>query len=70
MSSTIGVSIGITAHSSYVSDPRLDEHLREMAEDIKRYTEMLYDEYRKVQIDYEEQESVDLSIIVKVEEGG
>lgn len=64
--SEVTVTITLNASCSYVSEPDLDDHLREIATDIERYSKNLQSEdwYRKFQVDYETQEDVNLTIAV------
>jgi len=66
--SSIKIEIEIRGHCSYVPDYTLEDHLKDIAEDIEKYAKaLLYEDwYRKIQIDYEEQETVDLCITVGI----
>lgn len=57
----ITIEVEIDGWCSYVSDPDLRDHFLGIADDIKQYAEeqVYVDYYRKVQIDYDEQETLD-----------
>ena len=63
----IKLEITIEGICSYVSEAELEEHLDEIAREIQRYAEdcSLDDWHRKITVNYEEQETVDLLISCK-----
>jgi len=66
----LNISIKISGYSGYVDEGTLIDHLKEIADDIKDHAEFcLYQNYyRKVNINYEDQEDIHLEISVKTEE--
>jgi len=66
----LNISIRISGYSSYVDEGTLIDHLKEIADDIKDHAEFcLYQNYyRKVTLDWDNQEDINLEISVKTEE--
>jgi len=64
------ITIEVSGYSSYVSDPNMDEHLRVAVREIVEFANNIkYDEcYRKVQVDYEQQEDANMEIHITVVE--
>jgi len=64
------INVEVLGYSSYVDDVTLRDHLKEIAEDIKGHAEFCSFQgyYRKVNIDYDKQEDVNLEILTKIEE--
>jgi len=67
--SAILLTVTINAASSHVSEGDLDDHLRGIANEISEYARNCrFDDWsRKIQIDYETQEDIDLSISTSIE---
>jgi len=62
--SEVILTINISGYCSHVSDPDLNEHLEGIAFEISEYAKRCADDdwSRKIQVDYETQEDVNLSI--------
>jgi len=63
----LNISIAISGYSSYVDDQTLKSHLEEIANDITNHAKFCSCEsyYRKVNVNYEDQEDVHLEISVE-----
>ena len=70
LESEMKVTIEITGHSGQVSESQLHEHLKEIANDIASYADSQQHEgyYRKIFVNYEVEEDINLNINCTVSE--